>query len=273
MMDDADFEAGSTFVFPMDDREWSDSLFDELPEELASQYGACRVLALGENGATIAALDWLGEDVAELEDLQGVPLVETAWRSFEPDSPATLVNVTEPPPDWFTDLGAAELSGEERAALEDASWRSGGNAWLSIRQKVRLAWEWRHDREGFKRRREQARREQEQRFEAPDSYDGMREWGYLEGWRNFMDDDIVDASVAIIDRAIDDLDQLPDDAAEQDRVDVIRTLVESFNELDAKHDYFIETLERDSIALAIDHMLELADLDHLGDLDDRWREW
>lgn len=265
----------------MSDRAWSEDLFGDYSEELADQYGACRVVGLRENGAVVAALDWLGEGIPELEDLEDAPVLKRFWwpnRTEEfPKNRASFGRVTETRPRWWTRIGNVDLSDAEAELGRETSTISGGNGWLAIRISVRQGWEWRNNREEVQRRRERAReelrRETEKRVRAFDSLAEMRQQDHFHSWREYMDDELVDASKRIIDRAIDEFDELPDDVPESKRVDVIRRLVEAFNELNVQHDHFIETLERESIALKIDQLLELVDLAHLGDLDDRWREW
>jgi hypothetical protein len=52
----------------------------------------------------------------------------------------------------------------------------------------------------------------------------------------------------------------------------IETVVKAFDELNIKHDYFIETMEREDLAEFIQKAAEAAGLFYDGDVTEEWRE-
>lgn len=56
--------------------------------------------------------------------------------------------------------------------------------------------------------------------------------------------------------------------------EAVEKVVKGFDELNIKHNYFIETMEREDLAEFIQHAAEVAGLKYDGDVTEEWRmEW
>jgi hypothetical protein len=83
-------------------------------------------------------------------------------------------------------------------------------------------------------------------------------------------------------QAITDSDKLLDDylsALKKSKNEIeiweaVENIVKGFDELNIKHDYFIETMEREDLAEFIQNSAEAAGLKYEGDVTEEWRtEW
>ncbi|CAN5524624.1 hypothetical protein BH09BAC6_BH09BAC6_28910 [soil metagenome] len=56
--------------------------------------------------------------------------------------------------------------------------------------------------------------------------------------------------------------------------EAVEKVVKGFDELNIKHNYFIDTIEREDLAEFIQHAAEVAGLNYDGDVTEEWRmEW
>jgi hypothetical protein len=81
--------------------------------------------------------------------------------------------------------------------------------------------------------------------------------------------------IADSDKLLDDyLSALKKSKNEIEIWEAIETIVKGFDELNIKHDYFIETMEREDLAEFIQNSAEAAGLKYEGDVTEEWRtEW
>ena len=93
---------------------------------------------------------------------------------------------------------------------------------------------------------------------------------------------LEDGSDFFTEEAIADSDKLLDNylaalKAAKDELEMwkaIEVVVKGFDELNIKHDYFIETMEREDLAEFIQNTAEEAGLKYEGDVTEEWRtEW
>ena len=98
-----------------------------------------------------------------------------------------------------------------------------------------------------------------------------RETTYLK----YSYEEVIAAAKPIFKALIDALIQLPEDAAESDRLWVFERCVEHLNEMDERADlsHGIDTIEREEFCEQLYVIGELVGLDPASEFVDDWREW
>ncbi|QEC75646.1 hypothetical protein [Mucilaginibacter ginsenosidivorax] len=96
------------------------------------------------------------------------------------------------------------------------------------------------------------------------------------GWKAQLDDGsdfFTEEAIAASDVLLDNyLAALQAATNERTIWKAIETVVKGFDELNIKHDYFIETMEREDLAEFIQKAAEAAGLFYDGDVTEEWRE-
>ncbi|MFI5139947.1 MAG: hypothetical protein ACHQIM_19155 [Sphingobacteriales bacterium] len=97
-------------------------------------------------------------------------------------------------------------------------------------------------------------------------------------WKKQLEDGsdfFTKQAIADSDKLLDDyLSALKKSKTEIEIWEAIENIVKGFDELNIKHGYFIETMEREDIAEFIQNSAEAAGLKYEGDVTEEWRtEW
>lgn len=257
-------QAGQIFAFPLN---------------IASYFGACRIVRLDRGGGVLAALSWLGETRPTLEQVHECALAYDNHGPFEGNP--MLYWGAQAPPSGFEYIGLSTPGSVElelttchckgRVCL--CKRRQGG--WKACRASLVRYWQWKLDRESYEEQRAAIRQEfarisaQQQRAPAPRSLAEFRQMTLFAGWEGYLAPYLIETCRRILHETVDQLAGLSQ--AENDaRLAIMQACIEQFNALNAQHT-FIETLEREDICEVFGHLARLLGLD--ADLADRWREW
>ena len=101
----------------------------------------------------------------------------------------------------------------------------------------------------------------------------LRDREFFAAWREYPPENATVASRRIMASTIEKLIALGSDAPKDNRLAVLQHCIESFNEIDAEMDHFIETVEREDICEEFEAIVHACGLGDHEDLAGRWRDW
>jgi hypothetical protein len=91
------------------------------------------------------------------------------------------------------------------------------------------------------------------------------------------DDMFTPGAIRASDKALDafltDLSGLGAQATRESALPVVERVVKRFNELNLKHDYFVETMEREELYVYFVAALAAVGVTYDDDVTEQWREW
>jgi hypothetical protein len=252
-------------------------------------WGGCRVIRVGDPGqlgkadprsVQVGALAWTGTEppTGNEPDIERLLFLDhhaqwglaIVWVSghYGP-MPSTWVPIATVPP------LAEDLSRSVN------SWA----AWDYISIQIECQWRWHHDREAVlaedevKRKRLEAsdaeRMDARRRKLATLTLRQIRNERPFTHWRRLWPGIVVTESRRTFRETVDQLVALGPHPTLDAAIPILKACVERFNELDAAHDNFIETEEREDICEHFARMVHAAGLAEYGsgDLTDQWRDW
>lgn len=262
-------EAGQVFAFPLED----------------GRYGACRVLRsasedevkeLGERCVLVSCSTWIGDSIPNAPNEQmreTLCLTHHSWKG-QPE----LFWVSKAVPVSFVSIGFLVSTTEEQK-LECYSLAG----WESCAIQVLAQWRWDHDREKQLAHEavEQAalvakRAANQQLIDAERNamtLSKLSKHKFFEDWDDYPSAKAIRASRRIMKETIKSLIELGEKASEAERLQVLQSCIEEFNQLNSSLDDFIETTVREDICDEFELIVLASGLGHLKDLADQWRDW
>lgn len=145
-----------------------------------------------------------------------------------------------------------------------------------------MQWRWDHDRatvlrEDRQRNAEEIderRKEEKQRKAhlAAVTLHDLSEREFFPQWKDLASDNVICASRRIMTETVRELVELGASPNQAKQIAILRSCIESFNELDANHK-FIETGARDDICEEFEAIAHACGLGQRENLADEWREW
>lgn len=248
------------------------------------RFGACRVLREnageerkrhGEPAVLVAGSAWIGTEPPDLADPRLREILHLTHHKWQNAPNANWVSV--PPPDDFRAIGILEPDEADRIY---ESWSSGG--W-SFAFQTELQWRWDHDRESVlredaERAAEQLRQRSEAEFQRKAARGALtlaqlRDKRRFSDWKEFVPAKAISGCRLIFRETIDVLLELGAKPPEEKVLPVLQTCVERLNELDVRHEHFIETTIREELCEEFDEIAAACGLIDRKDLADEWREW
>jgi hypothetical protein len=259
---------GSAFAFPAGD----------------GRFAVCRVLVgatethpdkRGFDSILIASSDWLGDSVPSVDEPAIRSILAPTHHAWD-GRPNVVWAYDEPPPE-LVPIGHLGPTGKEkkmRCAVH--------GSWKSVMIQPLLQWRWDHEREAVlaedaqKENSALVTRKKEQRvrnkYLESVTLEDLRTHVFFRRWTDYPSAKVIAASRAIMSRTVKDLLVLGSQASEAERMAVLQTCIELFNEIDAKQGW-IETIEREAICEEFEAIVHACGLGHYKDLADEWRDW
>lgn len=84
---------------------------------------------------------------------------------------------------------------------------------------------------------------------------------------------VIRASDKALDTFLADLAGLGAQATRESALPAVEQVVKRFNELNLKHDYYVETMEREELCAWIDAALAAVGVTYDDDVTEEWRDW
>jgi len=261
---------GSAFAFPLAD----------------GRFSVCRVLLdhhskqsqeLDKTKKILVAVSaWIGDEIPDAKDPALRPILYLNHHSWK-NEPG-LLWISDSAPDSFVSIGEIEASTDEKAL----QCRSFGG-WQSLILRPLAQWRWDHDRDAVVAEdaiKERKQLEDRQKAELTRE-DYLREvtlqellkHEFFSNWADPTPPAAIIASRKLMTATVQKLLELGEFAPESEPMSVLQQCIESFNELDAEFEGFIETGEREDICEEFEAIVHACGLGEHENLADEWREW
>lgn len=240
-------------------------------------WGACRVLGASDEAREVIAeaTSWIGDappTLADLTPFRPLVLSHHSWqRSIH------RLNVPTKPPATFRAIGIQLLTSRE-ATVTCNDW----SGWEDLADQALLQWRWDHERKKVlaedaeedaaeARASEVSQARQDTRRIAL-TLPKVRVAKLFASWKGSVKSGIVKESRALLVTCVDELVALGPKPRKAAKIAVLKKCIEGFNELDARHDGWIATIEREDICDAFQDVVAASGLTEAA-LADRWRDW
>lgn len=249
------------------------------------RFGVCRIIRTlaadpnndqDKDSVLVLSSAWVGDDIPDAghPDLRSaLRLTHHAWRDHKHQ-----FWTADPPPSDFIRIGDIKANWLEKRAK-----CSSYSSWESARIQPLAQWRWDNDRasvlaeDRVEALHEQRRLEQEE--QERDAYlrgvtlEELMSRTFFENWKDYPAKDAIVASRNIMKELTQKLLHLGPEAAESERLTVLRECIERFNTIDADLNHFIETEEREDICSEIEAVAHASGIgSHISRIDD-WRDW
>ena len=242
--------------------------------------GVCRVLRIerGANAfrALVAACDWIKDQPPTLDDpavRRILALNHHSWKDKK-----ELVWVTKPPPANFQILGVLKPSANDQKEL---CTTAGG--WESIPPQILAQWRWDHDRAAvlaedatkgqFLRMQQTDRKRRREEYLATVTLADLLTKDLFEKWKTYPPEEAKDGCRNILRTFIQSLQAAGVPADPEFARQHLKSCVLELNQLDEKHNHFIETGEREDLCEVLEEVLHAAKVPALADEIHRLRDW
>ncbi|MFK7776891.1 MAG: hypothetical protein QM501_02055 [Gimesia sp.] len=257
--------AGDAFAFPLED----------------GRFSVCRVLAdriirpkIGIDSVLVACSAWIGTNVPREDDPELKQILNLTHHTC--DEQYHIVWIDDPVPDTFIPIGSIEPT-EEEIFTNCPSYCG----WTVMALQPLRQWRWDHERDAVlvedaaqeKANASQAVQEnlRHQRKLKRAKLEKLAKHTFFPKW-NYPSKKAITASRKLMDDTVRELIKLGKSASESDRLQVLQSCIESFNQLDEKWE-FIETVEREDICREFEAIVYACGLGSYESLADEWRDW
>mgnify|MGYP001549926124 CR=1 FL=1 len=247
------------------------------------RYSACRVIHTrksslhdpGCNCVLVACCGWIGNVMPGIAEPGLREILKLNHHRYA-NEPA-LAWVSDPVPKNFIYIGnVAPLQNEAEIRCTCVS------DWRYFPLQSFTQWEWENDIESVRRKdaeREEAwqkaiqeRQAQRDAFLAKITLADLLEYTFFAKWRRYPSKKLISASREIMHSTVEKLHNHGEPLQGISKVRVMKSCIDRFNELDAKHG-FIETTEREDICAEFEVIAHACGLGHYENLADHWRDW
>lgn len=258
---------GDAFAVPLADGRYSVCrvVFDAT-SEAARQWKCHIVLVVGSQ--------WIGSEIPKADDPSLLPILHMNHHSW---NQLNTVWVSEPVPDAFIPIGKIPPTASD---LEIDGRTFGG--WEMMALEPLAQWRWDNDRAAvFREDDEERRRRDEERKKAAAklknelarvTLEDLSSHKFFPRWKIYPPAKAIRASRDFMKTTVRSLIELGNDACEEDRMAILRSCIESFNELDAVWEC-IDTVVREDICEEFDKIVHACGLGKHANLADEWRDW
>lgn len=262
-------EAGQVFAFPLaDGRFGTCRVLRSMTEKEAKEYGAKCVL--------VACSTWIGDSIPSTPTEQmreTLHLTHHSWKG-KPE----LFWVSSAVPAKYVLIGTLEPTDKESRLKCDTS---GG--WEGCAIQVLAQWRWDNEREEVLKRdaevqaalaaKQAANEEALEKSRKAITLRELTKYKFFESWDDYPPAKTIRASRKIMKETVQALIELGEKAAESDRLQLLQTCIEQFNELNTAQGDFIETSVREDICDEFELIVYACGLGHVKDMADQWRDW
>jgi hypothetical protein len=252
-------------------------------------WGGCRVIRVGDDGRVTGRPNAISVQVGALAWLAAVPptgaepgIAKLLFVNHHNERHLALTWVAgrDPIPESFVPIAAIPPLPEDLTRFVGS-----GTSWARVAIEIEAQWRWNHDRDAVLR--EDA--ERLDRLAAADraalavrrhqvdamTLAALRRQQPFARWKGDRPAAAITAAHRIFRSTIDQLIALGPTPTRVAAEPILRACIDQFNRLNAAHDGFIETMEREDIADHFARVVHVAGLAEYGsaDLTEQWRDW
>lgn len=113
-------------------------------------WGACKAIGEYEGQLIVVGLDWFGQTKPSEADVSAAPmLLAPDWPHHHPGQPIADWRVPKKRDEGLVKVGTCPLTEAELGAAAEPI-RAGG-AWIGLRARISMVWQWRTDRAPLER--------------------------------------------------------------------------------------------------------------------------
>ena len=245
------------------------------------RFGACRVIQkdpmiLGIERILVAATPWIGSSKPELSEplLKKILLLNHHNWSNKP----AILWISDTAPSDFKLIGSLKPS-----AAEEQIPCSSFHNWDFFPFSVLMQWRWDNDREAVMKEDEERQQKEtnlreveankRREYLSKITLKELQNKKRFKNWEGYVTEIVLEAARNIFRGTIDAVIDLGPDASDESILDKLKWCIISLNNLDADHDGFIETEEREDLCAEFEEIVHASGLGHYKDLVDEWREW
>lgn len=249
------------------------------------RYSVCRVLhtdtSKGSRKAPtspcvlVACSKWIGDEIPNVKDRKLRPILRLTHHSWRGDH--EIVWISSSVPKEFIPIG--KIPPTEKEAQRKCLTYGG---WASMVIQPLMQWRWDNDRtavltEDAVKLESIAKVQKSKNLLRNKRLTNVKltelaTHNFFPNWKGVVLAKLADKSRQIMKSAVENLIALGSLPSKKDRLSVLQSCIESFNELNEKQQ-FIETVERDDICEEFEAIVHACGLGRHKNLADRWRDW
>lgn len=158
--------------------------------------------------------------------------------------------------------------------------------WLNLQQDALKQWSWEHDRDNLQSvnavaaEKNAARRNKAKAIQSANDAEAklmtlktLATYKFFADWQDYPSPTLIRASRKILKEHINQVISLGDSATKSKKTTILKSCVEAFNDLNAKHDDFIDTDVREDLIVALGKFGRASGLGEMAKQIDLWRQW
>lgn len=248
------------------------------------RYSVCRVILDNDSEAArrtkssnvlVACSQWVGSEIPKADDPSLLPilcLTHHAWKG-KPE----ILWISEPVPETFIPIGRIPPAESELSIVCNAF---GG--WGSMTVQPLLQWRWDNDRdavlaedaEKLVRESDDRRKAalQRQDYLSQLTLNDLTTHQFFPNWDEYHSKRATRTARHIMQTTVRSLIELGESASEEDRMSLLQSCIESFNEFNTDVE-FIDTVIREAICEEFELIVHACGLGQHENLADEWRNW